>query len=243
MTTLLPRAILFDLDETILTFGPRMEQLLAVAADFVTDGAVGAEALARVVDARFAAFWADEARHKAWRSRLAEAREAVVVEAFAELAAAGAVGLTPEAARRFSDAFHALRASRIAPFPDALDAVDKLRAAGVKLALITNGPTEVQRAKIERFDLARRFDHIQVEGECGFGKPEPQAYQHALDALGVASHEAWIVGDNLEWEVAAPQRLGLYAVWCDGYGVGLPAGGTVIPDRIIRSLAELLASA
>ena len=34
MTTL-PRAILFDLDETILTFGPRLEQLVAVAADFI----------------------------------------------------------------------------------------------------------------------------------------------------------------------------------------------------------------
>jgi len=42
MTTL-PRAILFDLDETILTFGPRLEQLVAVAADFVADGAVSAE--------------------------------------------------------------------------------------------------------------------------------------------------------------------------------------------------------
>ena len=242
MTTLLPRAILFDLDETILTFGPRMEQLLAVAAEFVTDGQPGAEALANAVDARLAAFWADEARHKAWRSRLAEARETVVVEAFADLAAAGAVGLTPEAARRFSDAFHALRASCIAPFPGALEAVDALRAAGVKLALITNGPAEVQRAKIERFDLARRFHHIQVEGECGFGKPEPRAYQHALEVLGVACHEAWIVGDNLEWEVAAPQRLGLYAVWCDGYGVGLPPGGIITPNRIIHSLSELLVS-
>jgi putative hydrolase of the HAD superfamily len=240
MTTLLPRAILFDLDETILTFGPRMEQLVAVAAEFVAEAPVDALALARVVDARLAAFWADEARHKTWRSRQAEAREAVVAEAFAELAAAGAHALTPEAARRFSDAFHALRASCIAPFPGALDTVDALRTAGVKLALITNGPGAVQRAKIDRFDLARRFDHIQVEGECGFGKPEPRAYQHALDALGVGCEEAWIVGDNLEWEVAAPQRLGLYAVWCDGYGVGLPTGGGVTPDRIIRSLSELL---
>ena len=167
MTTL-PRAILFDLDETILTFGPRLEQLVAVAADFVADGAVSAETLARTVDARLAAFWADEARHRAWRSRLAEAREAVVVEAFAELERTGAARMTPEAARRFSEAFHTLRAARIAPFPGAIEMLDQIRAAGVKMALITNGPGEIQRAKIDRFDLARRFDHIQVVSKLLF---------------------------------------------------------------------------
>jgi putative hydrolase of the HAD superfamily len=38
---------------------------------------------------------------------------------------------------------------------------------------------------IERFAVAHRFDHIQIEGEHGFGKPEEKAYLHAMDALGV----------------------------------------------------------
>jgi len=67
------------------------------------------------------------------------------------------------------------------------------------------------------------------------------AYRHALQSLGVAAHEAWMVGDNLEWEVVAPQRLGIYAIWYDGYGVGLPEGSAIRPDRIIRALPELLA--
>ena len=46
--------------------------------------------------------------------------------------------------------------------------------------------------------------------------------------------------DNLEWEIAAPQRLGIYAIWYDGYSAGLPPGCQVRPDRIIRSLPELL---
>ena len=48
------------------------------------------------------------------------------------------------------------------------------------------------------------------------------------------------VGDNLEWEVEVPQRLGIYAIWMDVHGEGLPQGSRVKPDRIIRSLAELL---
>jgi len=47
-------------------------------------------------------------------------------------------------------------------------------------------------------------------------------------------------GDNLEWEIVAPERLGIYAIWCDGYSTGLPPGGQICPDRIIRSLPELM---
>ena len=125
-------------------------------------------------------------------------------------------------------------------FPDAHEVIDALKSRGTRLALVTNGAAEAQRAKIKRFDLACRFDHIQIEGEHGFGKPEERAYIHAMQRLGIAAGETWIVGDNLEWEVEAPQRLGIYAVWYDGYGTGLPPGCPIRPDRIIRSLAELL---
>ena len=52
------------------------------------------------------------------------------------------------------------------------------------LALVTNGAAETQRAKIERFELAHRFHHIQIEGEFGQGKPELAVYRHALERLG-----------------------------------------------------------
>jgi putative hydrolase of the HAD superfamily len=49
-----------------------------------------------------------------------------------------------------------------------------------------------------------------------------------------------MVGDNLEWDVAAPQRLGLRAAWVDGPGRGLPEGSPVRPDRILRAFPEFL---
>ena len=58
------------------------------------------------------------------------------------------------------------------------------------------------------------------------------------------SHERclnlWIVGDNLDWEVVVPQRLGFHAIWRDPVGRGLPPGTTCKPDRIITRLGELL---
>jgi putative hydrolase of the HAD superfamily len=125
-------------------------------------------------------------------------------------------------------------------FPGARETLDSLRALCVRLALVTNGAAEVQRGKLTRFALERHFDHIQIEGEHGFGKPEERAYTHAMTALGVAAHETWMVGDNLEWEVVAPQRLGIHAIWYDGAGTGIPVGSPIRPDRIVRSLPELL---
>jgi putative hydrolase of the HAD superfamily len=50
-----------------------------------------------------------------------------------------------------------------------------------------------------------------------------------------------MVGDHLEFDVAGPQQLGLRGAWLDRPGTGVPAGVTVRPDRILRSLDEMTA--
>ena len=172
--------------------------------------------------------------------KLAEARHLTVKGGFAALAAAGHRALPDDLAIRLADRFTAYREEEMFIFPGAHEAIDQFKALGIKLALVTNGAANMQRAKIERFELAHRFDHIQIEGEHGFGKPEERAYLHAMQALGVTAKDTWMIGDNLEWEVVTPQRLGIYAIWMDVHGEGLPEGSTVKPDRIIRSLAELV---
>ncbi len=233
--TALPRAILFDLDDTLIhAYARPTDAWLAVAEAL-------SEAIAPLVPAEAAAaitvharkFWADPERHRLWRQRIGAARREIVAGALPALSA--------DAADRLADHFSAYREEQMRLFEGAHETLDALKAAGVRLALVTNGAAESQRPKVERFDLARRFDHIQIEGEHGFGKPEEAAYRHAMAALGVEAADTWMVGDHLEWEIAAPQRLGIFAVWHDALGEGLPTGATVTPDRIIRALAELLA--
>ena len=125
-------------------------------------------------------------------------------------------------------------------FPGVHDVLGVLQASGFALGLITNGSGPVQREKIERFSLAPFFAHIQIEGEHGFGKPEERAYRHALASLNVEPRDMWIVGDNLVWEVEAPQKLGIHAVWYDAERKGLPSGSVVTPDKVIRRHDELL---
>ena len=128
------------------------------------------------------------------------------------------------------------------PSPGAIGTLQRVREAGARLALVTNGAGQAQRAKIDQFGLGPLFDYILIEGEFGVGKPDERVYLHVLRQLDAEPAETWMVGDNLEWEVAAPQRLGIFGIWFNPSGSGLPSEGTVRPDRIIRALPELLES-
>jgi putative hydrolase of the HAD superfamily len=239
----LPRAMLIDMDDTILSAYARPELAWnAIATEFADE--LKPLPPGEVADALLASartFWSTA--EPIWRIRLAEARRLTVKGGFAALAAAGHRTLPDDLADRIADRFTAYREEEMFVFPGAHEAIDAFKARGVKLALVTNGNAEMQRAKVERFALGHRFDHIQIEGEHGFGKPEERAYLHAMQALGVTARDTWMIGDNLEWEVVAPQRLGIYAIWMDVHGVGLPEGSTIKPDRIIRSLTELVPDA
>ena len=239
MTRDRPRAILVDLDDTILAAGQRPQVLLEIAREFEADLAPHLpQTVAERLEAALELFWSDPARHQVARFGIAEARREVVRETFAAM---DADILTLAVADRFAARFTARREEMTVCFPGALDGLRALREHGIKLALVTNGSSATQRAKIERFGLAALFDHIQIEGDVGFGKPEPQAYAHAMAALGAEPHETWMVGDHLEWEVRTPQRLGLTAIWCDGVGLGLPADTDCTPDHVVVSLRELVA--
>ena len=238
----LPRAMLIDMDDTILSAYGRPEIAWnTIANEFAEELApLPPQQVATAVLAFARNFWANA--EAAWRMKLAEARHLTVKGGFAALAAAGHRALSDDLAIRLADRFTAYREEEMFVFPGAHEAIDAFKALGIKLALVTNGAAEMQRAKVERFALGHRVDHIQIEGEHGFGKPEERAYLHAMEALGVTAPETWMIGDNLEWEVVAPQRLGIYAIWIDVHGDGLPAGSDIKPDRIIRSLTELLPS-
>ncbi len=238
--TRLPRAMLIDMDDTILSAYGRPEIAWnTIAREFAGELApLPPELVAAAVLSFARNFWANA--EPAWRLKLAEARHLTVKGGFAALAAAGHAPLPDDLAVRIADRFTTYREQEMFVFPGAHEAIDAFKALGVKLALVTNGAAAPQRAKVVRFALEHRFEHIQIEGEHGFGKPEEQAYRHALQALGVGAHETWMVGENLEWEVAAPQRLGIYAIWYDGYSQGLPPDAPAKPDRIIRALPELL---
>lgn len=109
----------------------------------------------------------------------------------------------------------------------------------IRLARMTNAASLSQRAMSDCFGLARYFSNVLIEGEFKVGKPDEGLYPSAMVVLGVSSNETWLVGENLEWEVAGPQRLGLGTLWIGSAGCGVLLDSRVTPDQVIRSLRQL----
>jgi putative hydrolase of the HAD superfamily len=237
MTSGLPKAMLVDLDDTILAYEPgSVDVLRAVCAahvDRLPNWTV--EQLVAGIDSYRRWFWSDPARHQRARLSTSNIRHEIMVGAFRQM---GVESL--DIARSMGDAYGHERERRVLPFPGAVETLATLQEAGVRMALITNGSSASQRGKIDRFDLERFFDLIMIEEEFGVGKPDERVYLHALDQLDARPDETWMIGDNLAWEVAAPQRLGITGIWHDFRGRGLPDGSSVRPDRIVRSLRDVL---
>ena len=229
--------MLVDLDDTILAYdNVAKDAWLSVCGRHV-DKVPGwtVEELVAGIDSYRRWFWSDADRHRRGRLNMVNVRHDVVLGAFKQM------GIdAPEVAREVGDDYAHEREKRVRPFPGAIETLETLQGAGVRMAMITNGNSRTQRAKIDRFDLGPYFEHIQIEGEFGTGKPDRRVYLHALRRLGARASDAWMIGDNLEWEVAAPQRLGITGIWVDSRGRGVPAGSRVRPDRILRSFREVL---
>ena len=177
----------------------------------------------------------DDERHRQGRLDADLARREIVGRALVELGVSD-----PKLCDEITTAYAELCEAAVAPLPGAVEALRYLKAQGVQLALVTDGGGEGQRSKLDRNDLAQYFELVVTEGEFGVGKPDPRIYEYTLDQLGVAPQDAWMVGDSLEWEVRVPQELGMRAIWVDLAGTGLPESSDIRPDRIIRSLRELI---
>ena len=237
MKTTTPKAILFDLDDTIISFSGSSETCWHEVCERYAARVPGLtpERFLEAILEYAQWYWGDAARHKRGRLDLRQARREVVAGAFLSLKINN-----PALANEIADAFSNLREASISLFPGAVETLASLRSRGVKLGLITNGDSEGQRLKINTFELAAYFDCILIEGENGFGKPEPEVYELALKRLGIGPEEAWMVGDNLVWDIEAAQKAGIKAIWVDFAGAGLSEESPIQPDRIIHSIAELV---
>ena len=228
----LPRALFVDLDDTIVD-GSAVVNCWVDACECcapLVDPQVVLNEILRLRDW----FWSDPERHRVGRLDLKAARLQIAEMAVANVGCEDA-GL----AARIAEQYDRCRDVRMALFPGAVDTLVWLRQAGCRLALLTNGAADAQREKVSRFQLAPLFDLVLIEGELGFGKPDERIYRLALTALDATPADTWMIGDNLEWDVGQPQKLGMKGIWVDARGAGVPASSDVSPDLIVNALAEL----
>ncbi len=166
-----------------------------------------ARAALAAADARARAAW-----KSAWRTpHLADRLR----DAFAGLALAPTPG--------FESLVAVIAGMEVAVPPDAVeggaDALDQLREAGFKLAIVSDSivsPGASLRRLLARHDLLRRFDATVFSDEVGRSKPHRAMFDAAADALGVAVTELVHVGDREANDVAGPHAVGARAILFTG---------------------------
>lgn len=123
-------------------------------------------------------------------------------------------------------------------YPGVLDMLQKLKEAGLKLAIISSQLYE-ERVKIySRFDLEKYFDSWITSDQTEHSKPHPEPVLKTLERLGVAPQEAIMVGDTFN-DMEAGRRAGTFigaALW--GFG-DKEQIYSYHPDLIFNQVSEL----
>jgi putative hydrolase of the HAD superfamily len=228
----------FDLDATLLDNGFIPATITACCEHLAKLLAVDAAAVA----AANAAVWSDlwphvEASLALGRTTGAELRAEVwqrVIDVLGHDDAEGAVLASVTEHHTSIDR----AAARL--YDDVVPVLSTLREAGVRLAVVTNGASDLQRSRLEDLDLVRHLDAIVISGEVGVVKPDVAIFEHLLRQLGVGAEDVWHVGDNLDTDVAGAAGAGLTPVWLDRLGTETAVRDTATDGvRVLRSLEGL----
>jgi len=230
----LPPVLLLDLDDTILRFSAGQPNFWQLALEQHLPERSDHARLFLRIEAVSREFWGQAERAFWGRQNMQEARRRIT------LAALTNEGVPPGLCQQIADDMTEWKESGVRPFDGALETLQLLREHGHKLALLTNGSAAFQRRKLARYALEPLFELVLIEGELGYGKPDPRVFRSALAHFAIEAHQAWMVGDNLDADIAGAREVGIAGVWHDAHGTGLPALSPVVPERVIQHLSELI---
>ncbi|MGV9265334.1 HAD family hydrolase [Kitasatospora sp. NPDC003701] len=108
----------------------------------------------------------------------------------------------------------AREAARTHLIPGVPAALAALREAGWTIGVVTNGCTDIQRAKLARTGLLPAVDTVCVSQEAGVRKPAPEIFRLAAARLGrTLTPDAWMVGNNPATDVQGAHAAGIRSIW------------------------------
>ncbi|HTJ77277.1 MAG TPA: HAD family hydrolase [Acidimicrobiales bacterium] len=224
-------AVIFDWGGTLSEFvNAELVDAWRLAARHL-DPAHEDEIAARLVQVE-ADFWATTSSHQR-SATLAD----LLATAADELQLDVAEALLEEAALRHLDAW----TPHIRHDPDALSVLAALRAAGVRIGMLSNThwPRAFHERFLERDGLAALIDARLYTSEMEFQKPHPSAFLAAADAVGAEPERCVFVGDRPWDDISGAAAVGMRTVlrpnpWA-------PEIDGIEPDARISRLPELLA--
>jgi HAD superfamily hydrolase (TIGR01549 family) len=227
------KAVLFDLDETLILDEAVSLHAFRIVALSVTRDAIQAQKLAQAAEQHAKRLWqslptaaleyATRIGHSALEGLWAVYNPSLEFEALLEehiheyrfqtwTAALMDCGLKADA-RVLEKLWQALR-SRYPLYPDADELLVNLKQK-YKLGIVTNGVAGLQRKKWHGCGLETWFEAVAISGELGIGKPNPGIFELIASELNVPLESCVMVGDNSDRDVQGGINAGLKTVWVD----------------------------
>lgn len=124
-------------------------------------------------------------------------------------------------------------------YPGVRQALDSLRGAGVRMAVLTNKPVRISNAIIEGLGMQPNFFRVYGGNSFEQKKPHPMGVEVLLSESGVAPARAVMVGDS-GVDIRTARNAGIAAVGCT-WGFQPETLVTDPPDFLIENMQELVA--
>jgi 2-haloacid dehalogenase len=128
--------------------------------------------------------------------------------------------------------------AKLQPFPENLDVLQQLRAMGLKLAILSNGNTQMLDAVVQAAGMQGLFNHILSVDAVGKFKTAPEAYQLAPDVFGLSAKNILFVSSNC-WDACGAHWFGYTTFWVNRADAPLEELG-VKPDGTGTDMTTLL---
>lgn len=236
------RALFFDLYNTLARFWPPREELQVTASREFGLG-VTPEGIGQGYAEADAFMARENAGPLPLRRRSPEAREAFFAEYERLILQGAGVEVGPELAGRVWARVRQIPYD-LALFDDVLPGLERLRALGLTLGLISNMNREGQELAAS-LGLTAHLDFVVTSREVGAEKPHPPIFLAALEKAKVSPEQAAHVGDQYESDVMGARSVGMQPVLMDRFGTRSASSGQALePEErvpVVRSMAELVA--
>ncbi len=142
--------------------------------------------------------------------------------------------------RRFLEHYWRVILDTTAPFPGVIDGLERLREAGLPMAVVSNKPEEPTLHIVRALGLEGFFGAVLGGDSLPTKKPEPEMLQVAAIRIGADLAGCLMVGDS-DVDIDAAHNAGVAAAWCSWGGIHpeRPADPDFVVDRF-EQVVDLL---
>lgn len=227
---MLPRAVLFDLDNTLIH---RNSGFAAYACRFAIDFQAAlaesetADSVAAVITRR------DCGGYLPFDSPFTSIKDAVTM------------GLVDELKWRKSPSLECIRThwsdlspTHVVEMPGARSLIDGLVERGLAVGIVSNGAERTRRMAVDALGIGKAVRSLVSSERAGVKKPDTRIFAIAAQELGVEPGECWFVGDHPVNDICGAMATGMQAVWLRGFH-DWPRDQAQ-PVKSVDSLLELL---